>query len=70
MDASLQNVAILLMVLLFSMSIHEMMHALTSNWLGDNTAKLQGRVTLNPLPHIDPFFTVALPLLLLLSGSP
>ena len=70
MDVSLQSVAILLVVLLFSMSIHEMMHALTSNWLGDDTAKLQGRVTLNPLPHIDPFFTVALPLLLLLSGSP
>jgi len=70
MDGSLQNVLILLLVLLFSMSIHEMMHALTSNWLGDDTAKMQGRVTLNPLPHIDPFFTVALPLLLLVSGSP
>jgi Zn-dependent protease len=51
------------------MSIHEMMHAFTADWLGDDTARLQGRVTLNPLPHIDPFFTVALPLLLLLSGS-
>src|SRR3990167_5613588 len=70
MDGSLQNVLILLLVLLFSMSIHEMMHALTSNWLGDDTAKMQGRVTLNPIPHIDPFFTVALPLLLLISGSP
>jgi Zn-dependent protease len=56
--------------LLFSMSIHEMMHAFASHWLGDDTAHSQGRVTLNPLPHIDPFFTVALPLLLLLSGSP
>lgn len=52
------------------MSIHEMMHAFTSNALGDDTARLQGRVTLNPLPHIDPVLTVALPLLLLLSGSP
>ncbi len=69
MDANLQSVAILLVVLLLSMSIHEMMHAFTADWLGDDTARMQGRVTLNPLPHIDPFFTVALPLLLLLSGS-
>lgn len=70
MDASLQSVLILLLVLLFSMSIHEMMHAFTSDYLGDDTARLQGRVTLNPLPHIDPLLTVAIPLLLLLSGSP
>jgi Zn-dependent protease len=70
MDASLQSIAILLVVLLFSMSIHEMLHAFAADWLGDDTARSMGRVTLNPLPHIDPFFTVALPLLLLLSGSP
>jgi Zn-dependent protease len=69
-DASLQSIVILFVVLLASMSIHEMMHAFASNWLGDDTARLQGRLTLNPLPHIDPFLTVALPLLLLLSGSP
>src|SRR5437868_4883958 len=69
MNASLQDIAILLVVLLFSMSIHEMMHAFASDWLGDPTARLMGRVTINPLKHIDPFFTVALPLLLLLSGS-
>ncbi len=69
MDANLTSVAILLVVLLVSMSLHEMMHAFTADWLGDPTARLMGRVTLNPLRHIDPFFTVALPLLLLLSGS-
>lgn len=69
-DGSLQSIFILLIVLLVSMSVHEMMHALTSDWLGDDTARLQGRVTLNPLPHIDPLLTVALPLLLLVSGSP
>lgn len=46
-----------------------MMHAFTSHWLGDKTAYLQGRVTLNPLRHIDPFFTLALPLLLVLLGA-
>lgn len=70
MSVDIQSIAILLVVLLFSMSIHEMMHAFTSHWLGDDTAHDMGRVTLNPLKHIDPFFTVALPLLLLISGSP
>ncbi|HET9722032.1 MAG TPA: site-2 protease family protein [Candidatus Saccharimonadales bacterium] len=70
MHVSVTSVAILLVVLLLSMSIHEMMHAFAANWLGDDTARLQGRLTLNPLPHIDPIFTVALPLILLLSGSP
>ena len=70
MSPDLQSVVILFIVLLFSMSLHEMMHAFASNWLGDDTARLQGRLTLNPIAHIDPFLTVALPLLLLLSGSP
>jgi len=46
-----------------------MMHAFTSHWLGDRTAYLQGRVSLNPLRHIDPFFTLALPLLLVMLGA-
>lgn len=63
-------IIILLVVLLISMSVHEMLHAFSADWLGDPTARLMGRVSLNPLRHIDPFFTVALPLLLLVSGSP
>ncbi|MBX4191098.1 site-2 protease family protein [Candidatus Saccharibacteria bacterium] len=70
MDVNIQSVVILLVVLLVSMSVHEMMHAFTADYLGDDTARLQGRLSLNPIVHIDPFFTVALPLLLLLSGSP
>lgn len=62
MNVSLQNIAIFLVVLLLSMSIHEMMHAFASNWLGDDTALRQGRLTFNPLAHIDPFFTVLLPI--------
>jgi Zn-dependent protease len=69
-DVNIQSVIILLLVLLISMSVHEMMHAFVADHLGDDTARLQGRLSLNPLVHIDPFFTVALPLLLLLSGSP
>jgi Zn-dependent protease len=70
MSFDLPGAAIFLTVLLFSMSIHEMMHAYTSHWLGDDTAHAMGRVTLNPIKHIDPFFTVALPLLLYLQHSP
>jgi Zn-dependent protease len=69
MSDTLQNVIILLPVLLISMSIHEMMHAFASDYLGDDTARLQGRLSLNPIRHIDPIFTVALPLFLILSHS-
>jgi Zn-dependent protease len=65
-----EYIVILLVVLLFSMSLHEMMHAFAANWLGDDTARLQGRLTINPIAHIDPILTVAVPLLLLLSGAP
>lgn len=47
-----------------------MMHAFASDYLGDDTARIMGRVSLNPLLHIDPIWTVAVPLLLLLSHSP
>jgi Zn-dependent protease len=61
-DVNAQNLLILVLILLFSMSLHEMMHAFTSHWLGDDTAYHQGRVTFNPLAHIDPFYTVLLPI--------
>lgn len=70
MTNTTQLVIILLPVLLLSMSLHEMVHAFTSDWLGDDTARMMGRVTLNPIKHIDPVFTVAVPLIMLLSGGP
>ena len=70
MNDTIQGLLILIPVLLLSMSIHEMMHAYTSHWLGDDTAHDMGRVTINPLKHIDPFFTIALPAILLITGSP
>jgi Zn-dependent protease len=63
-------IAVVLVVILFSMTIHEAMHAYVGYWLGDNTAKLQGRLTLNPLKHIDPFMTIILPITLALVGAP
>ncbi len=52
--------------LLFAMVLHEYAHGWVANRCGDPTAKLQGRLTMNPLAHIDPFGTVILPLLCLL----
>ncbi len=50
--------------------LHEIAHGVVANWLGDPTAKEHGRLTLNPLPHIDPFGTIALPLFLIVVHSP
>ncbi len=59
-----------LIVLIFSAILHEVMHGVAAEKLGDSTARLAGRITLNPLPHIDPIMTILLPTILLLSGSP
>lgn len=59
-----------LIVLLFSVILHEVAHGSMALKLGDNTAKYAGRLTLNPLKHIDPVGTIALPALLILTGSP
>jgi len=55
-----------LIVLLFSIIIHELAHGSVALYLGDPTAKVRGRLTLNPLKHLDPFGSIVLPLLMLL----
>lgn len=62
------QVAVLVAVLVPSVILHEVSHGVVANWFGDDTAKQAGRLTLNPVAHIDPFGTVLLPLLLSLSG--
>lgn len=57
-------------MLLFSLSVHESAHALTALWEGDPTAQSQGRISLNPLVHIDIFGTVVMPLLMIFTGVP
>lgn len=57
-------------ILLFSVVLHEVMHGVAALHFGDDTALRAGRLTLNPLPHIDPIGTIFLPLLLIISGSP
>lgn len=66
------DIAYILMVLLVifvSMTLHELMHGIVAGWFGDDTAKLMGRITLNPLKHVDPVLTVALPLLILVTNA-
>jgi Zn-dependent protease len=70
MNVTVAGAVIFIVILLLSMSIHEMMHAFAADYLGDDTARLQGRLSINPVHHIDPLFTIALPLILYLSGSP
>lgn len=63
-------IVIVIAVVLLSMTVHEAMHAFVGYWLGDDTAKLEGRLTLNPVKHIDPFLTLLLPVMLALIGAP
>ncbi|HLI62423.1 MAG TPA: site-2 protease family protein [Terriglobales bacterium] len=57
-------------VLLFAICVHESAHAWMANRLGDPTAKMLGRISLNPLAHIDPFGTILMPLILIVLGFP
>jgi Zn-dependent protease len=60
----------MIVALIFSVVIHEMAHGYAANWLGDPTARLQGRLSANPLVHLDPLMSVILPGLLILTNSP
>ncbi|HEU4715599.1 MAG TPA: site-2 protease family protein, partial [Candidatus Saccharimonadales bacterium] len=63
-------ILVVLGVILISMTLHEAMHGFMAYFLGDDTAKLEGRLTLNPVKHIDPFLTLLLPVLLAVIGAP
>ena len=60
----------LIVILLFSVIIHEVAHGAVANYLGDSTAKHEGRLTLNPVNHLDPIGSILLPLILVLTNSP
>ena len=60
----LLNILVVFGIILVSMILHELMHGVVAYWLGDSTAKEEGRLSLNPLEHLDPFMSVILPLLL------
>ena len=70
MELGILGILLSLFILVYSAILHEIAHGFVAERLGDPTAKLMGRLTLNPIPHIDLFMTILLPLLLLISGSP
>ena len=65
----IQNVAIYAIPILFGIIVHEVAHGWVASKCGDQTARLQGRLTLNPLPHIDILGTIVLPILFLAMGG-
>ncbi len=70
MNNTIQLIIIAIIPILFAIILHEVSHGYVAHLLGDDTAKNAGRLTLNPIKHIDPFGTILLPLLLILLGSP
>ncbi len=69
-DNSFIEAALVILILIPSIIVHEVSHGLVANRLGDPTARNAGRLTLNPLPHIDPFGSVLLPAMLALANGP
>ena len=72
MGSNIQLITVILsfVAVIISITVHEFAHGSVANYLGDATAKNAGRLTLNPIAHIDPFGTVLLPILLALIGLP
>lgn len=63
------EIVLAIVIIIFSIILHEVAHGYAADWLGDPTARYSGRLTLNPLPHIDPIGSVLLPGILALSNS-
>jgi len=66
---TVRDILLVLIPMLLSLTVHEYSHARSALWLGDDTASMQGRLTLNPVVHIDLFGTILLPILFLWSNS-
>jgi Zn-dependent protease len=64
MDDLIQTIAVYALPVLFAITLHEAAHAYAARYLGDSTAYAQGRMSINPLKHIDPFGTIIIPILL------
>ncbi len=70
MDSNIiQTIAIWVLPVLFAITVHEAAHGWMAKRLGDSTAMMLGRLTLNPIKHIDPIGTILVPAVLLISGS-
>lgn len=64
------GILFVLIIILISVILHELMHGVVAYWLGDKTAKYAGRLTLNPVKHIDPYMSIIVPVLLYIMGAP
>ncbi len=69
MENIIQNVTVYAIPLLFAITVHEAAHAYAAKYFGDNTAFMLGRMTLNPIKHIDPVWTIAMPIVILILSS-
>ncbi len=71
MDSMIISLIVGIVTLIFSVVIHEVAHGAVAYYFGDSTAKVNGRLTLNPLPHIDPMWTIIMPIIFFFSmGTP
>jgi Zn-dependent protease len=70
MNDLIQNFAVYVLPILFAITLHEAAHAYAAKYFGDTTAYSQGRMSLNPIRHIDPIGTLLIPIVLYFSGSP
>lgn len=70
MNFDIVSILIIFAIVLFSMVLHEMAHGYVAYFLGDTTAKDEGRLSLNPFVHIDPLMSILVPVLLYISGGP
>ena len=59
----MESALIIIVIIMFSAIIHEVMHGYAADRLGDPTARYAGRLTLNPIPHLDPVGSILLPLI-------
>ncbi len=70
MSLEFVSVLIILVIIVVSVILHELAHGLVAYWLGDRTAKEAGRLSLNPLKHIDPFMSILVPVVLFILNAP
>lgn len=70
MNFNLLDIFIILLIILVSVILHELSHGLVAYWLGDNTAKEAGRLTFNPIKHIDPYMSILVPVILFILRAP
>lgn len=66
----MEGIIITILILVFSAILHEIAHGYVADKLGDPTARLMGRLTLNPIPHIDPIMSILLPIMLIVLQFP